>query len=214
MPSLYLLQPELENHVDLQDYNEHVIRYITIPNILLNTVLQPTENPAEDQEKDQEGQDEPSSSDEEDDDDEDDVKDRILGETASWDVEAELPADQVPTMLQKVANRSRAFVGDWSGLPSFLQGTRYDMIVTSETIYSEEALPSLVHLLLMSLQKPHGVGYVAAKTVYFGVGGGTLPFCTLLGQTTDADGNKLRFEKVFESGSAVKREILKLTWDL
>ncbi|ORY93431.1 hypothetical protein BCR43DRAFT_496925 [Syncephalastrum racemosum] len=215
LPSLYLLQPELENHVDVQDYNEHVIRYITIPNILLNTVLQPTESSAEDQAKDQEEREESSSSsDEDEDDEEDDEKDRILGETASWDVEAELPADQVPTMLQKVASRSRAFVGDWSGLPSFLQGTRYDMVVTSETIYSEEALPSLINLLLMSLQKPHGVGYVAAKTVYFGVGGGTLPFCTLLGKTTDADGNKLRSEKVFESGSAVKREILKLTWDL
>lgn len=56
--------------------------------------------------------------------------------------------------------------------------------------------------------------YVAAKTVYFGVGGGILPFCNLLAQTKDASGDKMKFEKVFESESTVKREILKVSWEL
>lgn len=58
------------------------------------------------------------------------------------------------------------------------------------------------------------ISYVAAKTVYFGVGGGILPFCQLLSKTQDADGDKMKYEKVFESASTVKREILKVTWDL
>lgn len=54
--------------------------------------------------------------------------------------------------------------------------------------------------------------YVAAKTVYFGVGGGVLPFCNLLQETKDDDGDKLVAERVFESDSTVKRELLKVSW--
>lgn len=56
--------------------------------------------------------------------------------------------------------------------------------------------------------------YVAAKTVYFGVGGGILPFCNLLSKTQDEAGDKMKYEKAFESASTVKREILKISWDL
>jgi protein-histidine N-methyltransferase len=56
--------------------------------------------------------------------------------------------------------------------------------------------------------------YVAAKTVYFGVGGGILPFCNLLSDTKDESGDKMKYEKVFESTSTVMREILKVSWDL
>jgi protein-histidine N-methyltransferase len=56
--------------------------------------------------------------------------------------------------------------------------------------------------------------YVAAKTVYFGVGGGILPFCELVNKATDEDGDKFKIEKVFESDSTVKREILKVSWAL
>jgi hypothetical protein len=55
--------------------------------------------------------------------------------------------------------------------------------------------------------------YVAAKTVYFGVGGGILPFCNLLRNSKDESGDKMKYEKVFESSSTVKREILKVSWD-
>ena len=59
------------------------------------------------------------------------------------------------------------------------------------------------------------VRYVAGKTVYFGVGGGMLPFCNSIDATKDKDGHKLKYESVFEtSGNTVKREILKVTWDL
>lgn len=37
---------------------------------------------------------------------------------------------------------------------------RYDMIVTSETIYSQEALPALIRVFQKCLQKPNGVMYV------------------------------------------------------
>ncbi|KAI9256580.1 hypothetical protein BDA99DRAFT_516823 [Phascolomyces articulosus] len=161
LPSLLLLAEDSRNQVDVQDYNDQVIRYITIPNILLNTVLtiqEPSANDTEpSEEKEQEEEESESSDDEDNEEGEDGEKDQIIGESATCDAEAELPADKLPEMLQRVTERTRAFVGDWSGLPSLVQNRKYDMIITSETIYSEEALPALVGAIQNSLQKPDGV---------------------------------------------------------
>ncbi|KAI7854482.1 hypothetical protein BDC45DRAFT_508483 [Circinella umbellata] len=158
LPSLLLLANDL-NHVDVQDYNDQVIRCITIPNILLNTVLTVQEpsaaNTEPSDEKDEEEEEESEPSDDEDDD--DDEKDQIIGDSITCDAEAELPSDKVPEMLERVAERTRAFVGDWSGLPALVQDKKYDMIITSETIYSEEALPALVGAIQKCLQKPDGI---------------------------------------------------------
>ncbi|KAI8146300.1 hypothetical protein BJV82DRAFT_705704 [Fennellomyces sp. T-0311] len=152
LPSLVLLAKDLNNQVDVQDYNDQVIRYITIPNILLNTVLTVEETSTADAQLSDEK--EESSSEEEDDDEE---KDQIIGDTATCDAEAELPAERVPDMLRRVSERTRAFVGDWSGLPALVQDRKYNVIITSETIYSQEALPALIDAIQSSLQKPDGV---------------------------------------------------------
>lgn len=215
LPSLYLLSCSETNKVDVQDYNDQVIRYITIPNILLNTVLtvqEPSANTTTEEVKEEE-----SSEEEEDSEDEEDDEDekRIEEDADTCDAEAEIPTEKIPTMLKLVSERTRAFVGDWSSLPEQLnvdQG-KYDMIVTSETIYAEHALPDLIRVFQKALKKPDGVCYVAAKTVYFGVGGGILPFCNLLSNAKDESGDKMKYEKVFESSSTVKREILKVSWD-
>lgn len=213
LPSLFLLQHDASNHVDVLDYNEQVIQYITLPNILLNTVLQvhaSTDEQPEDASSDKEEAPE-SDKDDEDEDEDDEEKDGFIGESVTCDAEAELPTEHIPDMLQRISQRTRAFVGDWSGLPA-IANCKYDMIVTSETIYSQDALLSLVQTIQKTLKKPDGVCYVAAKTVYFGVGGGVLPFCNLLQETKDEDGDKLVAERVFESDSTVKREVLKVTW--
>jgi protein-histidine N-methyltransferase len=58
--------------------------------------------------------------------------------------------------------------------------------------------------------------YVAGKTIYFGVGGGILPFCNAIDGAKDEAGHKLKHESVFETSgeNTVKREILKITWDI
>lgn len=107
---MFILQQESTACVDVQDYNEQVIQYITIPNILLNTVLSvhdPSKSQPERVEEDEE------SSEEE----EEEEKDQIIGENVTSDVEAELVPEDVPEMLRRVGLRSKAFVGDWSGLP-------------------------------------------------------------------------------------------------
>ncbi|RCI00075.1 hypothetical protein CU097_014580 [Rhizopus azygosporus] len=213
IPAIYLLTTNKTNRVDIQDYNEQVIRYVSVPNILLNCVLNVQENTAvnnEEQEKESS-----SESEEEDDDEDDDEEKRIEEDPVTCDAEAEIVADQVPAMLQQVSARTRAFFGDWSTLPEQLgvdQG-KYDLIVTTETVYAEHSLPDLIRVIQKSLRKPDGVCYVGAKTVYFGVGGGILPFCTLLSQSMDEDGDKLKYEKVYESARSIKGEILKVTWE-
>ncbi|CAO3620264.1 unnamed protein product [Cunninghamella echinulata] len=227
LPSLYLLQKEFNNQVDVQDYNDQVIRLITLPNILLNTILTPqqpvslttttvvkddnndglsTSSSITDNEKDNEN-DQYNDNEEEDDEDECEVMDEPL----TCDAEAELESDKIPDMLQQISQHSKAFIGDWSGLPNKLS-IKYDLLITSETIYAEHSLMDLIHVIQHALKKPNGVGYVAAKTVYFGVGGGILPFCELVSKSADKDGDKLKVEKVFESESTVKREILKISW--
>ncbi|KAI7891897.1 uncharacterized protein EV154DRAFT_419709 [Mucor mucedo] len=158
LPSLYLLDRSHTNRVDVQDYNDQVIRYITIPNILLNTVLtvqEPSSNVEEVVEEESSSSEEEDSEEEEDDEDEK----RIEEDVNTCDVEAEIPSDKIPAMLKLVSERTRAFVGDWSSLPEQLNvdQEKYDMIVTSETIYAEHALPDLINVFQKALKKPDGV---------------------------------------------------------
>jgi len=103
--------------------------------------------------------------------------------------------------------KCRFFAGDWNTLPEVV-GTRYDLILTSDTLYSVEALENLSQLL-PKLLAPEGMALVAAKTYYFGVGGGTDMF-------KDAIRNKTSLEvaddvESYQDGMTNVREILKVT---
>jgi protein-histidine N-methyltransferase len=84
----------------------------------------------------------------------------------------------------------------------------YDMIITSETLYTPSVIHNLYNNLLKLLSYPHGKCYVAAKTVYFGCGGGTLGFKQLIDQD-----RKLNYKAVYEVEGGVKREILLVQWN-
>lgn len=91
------------------------------------------------------------------------------------------------------------FAGDWSEVhqilpykwtnekeqnccPSLDQpvGLGYDIILMAETVYSLSALPHLYELIKKCLNRPNGVVYMAAKKHYFGVGGGSRRFLSLV----------------------------------
>lgn len=88
----------------------------------------------------------------------------------------------------------RYFAGDWSDvhcvLPHVLpednggqtvEGTfGYDIILMAETVYSISSLPSLYKLVKKCTSSPHGVVYVSAKKHYFGVGGGSRQFVSMV----------------------------------
>lgn len=107
----------------------------------------------------------------------------------------------------------RLFSGPWSGydVQEILGGTgnqSYDLILTSETIYQPSSLPSLVRLLRETTGTT-GICFVAAKLVYFGVGGGIREFEKALGEG-EAIG---KMRSVWERREGVGRSILKVEFE-
>lgn len=110
------------------------------------------------------------------------------------------------------ASRARFFAGSWDALPALLarQGLTqtYDLVLTAETIYSLEAMRSLYGAIKACLRPGSGAALVAAKSYYFGVGGGTAAFARLVA----ADGcYDCATVAVLDDGLSNKREILALT---
>lgn len=93
----------------------------------------------------------------------------------------------------------RFFHGSWScwQLPR-----AYDLVLSSETVYEPSSLPALVSLLRAS----GGRRLIAAKRVYFGVGGGIREFVHEVEKT----GGKA--DTVWETSSGVSRAILDVKW--
>uniref|UniRef100_A0A6B0V5J4 Uncharacterized protein n=1 Tax=Ixodes ricinus TaxID=34613 RepID=A0A6B0V5J4_IXORI len=104
----------------------------------------------------------------------------------------------------EVYRRCRFLAGDWSLLLEHLKEQCYDFILTSETIYSSATYQDLIRIFKKSL-KPHGLILVAAKTCYFGVGGGTRQF-----EETVASDGTFKSRVVFVTDTGVQREILEL----
>ena len=121
----------------------------------------------------------------------------------------------IPNVLLNVPSteetETRFFSGDWQSLEeNFLskeiteESDKFDLILTSETIYNQENQSKLVSIFKQFLKRD-GEVLVAAKTFYFGVGGGLRQFETLLKQ------ENLNSEIVitFDNGG-VKREIIRI----
>lgn len=144
LPGIYAMMKGAT--VDFQDYNEEVIRLLTIPNVRLNT------------------------------------------------------------SQESITERCRFFGGDWSLVEEVLagEGRRYDVILTSETIYSLDSQPRL-YSIIKRLLKPSGNIYLAAKTHYFGVGGGTRQFEDFVREKGEFS---IKPCKVISQG--VQREILRM----
>lgn len=94
--------------------------------------------------------------------------------------------------------------GAWGSQFTKLTGkSDFDLVLASETVYSLESLPSFTNVTVSAL-KPGASALVAAKQVYFGVGGGVIEFLRLL----DAEG--LHHSTVAEYGESVKRVVLEI----
>ena len=116
------------------------------------------------------------------------------------------------TLINEPANGATAkfFSGDWQSFEEkFLvkeiksEELKFDLILTSETIYNEENHRKLVSIFRNYLKKD-GEVLVAGKTFYFGVGGGMRQFENVLKQ------EKLDCSQVKTFYSGVKREIMKV----
>ncbi|RIA96594.1 hypothetical protein C1645_815287 [Glomus cerebriforme] len=173
LPGIYILTTKNPFRVDFQDYNEQVLKLVTIPNILLNTLLCPK------------------------------TEDFSNGT-------AEIDVPECVNLLDQL-KRSRFFMGDWNGLIDTInldsEQEKYDLILTSETIYNTDSLPNLYNVIKHSLKRPNGIALIAAKSIYFGVGGGVLLFRQLIEQDK-VFGIKI----IYNEKAHVKREILILSF--
>lgn len=125
LPGIYLLMRNDTTRVDFQDYNEQVLQYITIPNIILNTVVAPTSSDqvsaenattneaADDADQEDEGYDD----DDEEDDEEEHVPDEEPTDVDTADAELEIAEGQAGPMLEKIRQRTQCYLGEWKTLP-------------------------------------------------------------------------------------------------
>ena len=164
LPGIFTLLQGAE--VDFQDYNEDVIEYVTIPNVLLN------------------------------------VEQMTKGKACESDSRITL------NLLPAARKRCRFYSGDWGSVVDFINPEQvkekmYDVVLTSETIYSLDSYSKLYNFIKRHLKKPDGAALVAAKTHYFGVGGGTRTFEEMIKMDGVFD---ISVCKVYSGG--VQREIL------
>ncbi|OQR84913.1 hypothetical protein ACHHYP_20619 [Achlya hypogyna] len=83
-------------------------------------------------------------------------------------------------------NRATFYSGDWGHMSAAMtaanEDTEYDLILTAETLYTEEVTIALLETIKRHL-KPSGVALVAAKTYYFGTGGSVHHLKSLIAAT-------------------------------
>ena len=101
-------------------------------------------------------------------------------------------------------DKCKFYSGDWTTLDYVIKN-QYDIILTSETIYSQDSQLKLLTALKKLSSCSGGVVYVAAKTVYFGVGGSVDGFCQLI-----AEDGTFTVSECLRIQASVPRVILKL----
>ncbi|XP_017116653.1 histidine protein methyltransferase 1 homolog [Drosophila elegans] len=107
--------------------------------------------------------------------------------------------------LQFLDKHTSLYAGDWAHFTQLTKEVeKYDLILTSETIYNIENQQKLLETFAGRL-KPDGIILVAAKSHYFGVGGGLEQFSEKIKLE-----NVFRCENVWQADDNLKRGILQL----
>ncbi|XP_029031510.1 histidine protein methyltransferase 1 homolog [Betta splendens] len=161
--------------VHFQDYNSTVIEQLTVPNVILN--CQEDDEVAGRDDKEGRGG----------------GKTQEEGGCDKTLIEKKEVKDSDPPCKKRATDLSHHplvakcsfFSGDWSTFLALLLKTvsppKYDIILTSETIYNT-AYYAVLHDTLHELLAPGGLVYLATKSHYFGVGGGLHLFETFVEQ--------------------------------
>ena len=126
-----------------------------------------------------------------------------------------------------LVERSMFVGGDWMGLSHKLsngnlplqvsEDGRLDLILAAETTYTPESCQDTAFLMLSHLKIDVGVGLVATKRFYFGVGGGTDLFTTACKKLASDQGPFaglqlcIRTIQSYDTGNANIRDLLEVT---
>jgi len=100
----------------------------------------------------------------------------------------------------------RFYSGDWRSFNILLGAELFDLVLTADCIYNDANYDKLLDLIHRHLA-PDGKCLVAAKTYYFGVGGGT----RLLEMQMEKHQLRSRVLRTFQDGKSNIREILEVT---
>lgn len=107
--------------------------------------------------------------------------------------------------LKYLEEKTSLYSGDWSHFSDLTkESEKYDVILTSETIYNIDNQQKLLDTFASRL-KPDGIVLIAAKSYYFGVGGGLDQFVEKI-----REGNVFLSESVWHAEENLKRGILQL----
>jgi hypothetical protein len=128
--------------------------------------------------------------------------------------EFELDIDGI-LKTKKKCERIKFISGSWNDFPRFNRDAadRYDLIVSSETIYNRETYPDLLAIFRTQLSF-NGVALFACKSHYFGCSGDAISFLEYVKLNSEWNGHMLEIEPVAEFGAqgTLKRLVLKIQW--
>ena len=86
-------------------------------------------------------------------------------------------------------------------------GLKYDVIVSSDTVYNVDSIPVLLQLIRTVLNPAGGHAYISGRRYYFGVGGGTSDLRGLI-----ANEPSLQVTQVEDFNTSVGRETLDISF--
>ncbi|KAL0959360.1 hypothetical protein HGRIS_014614 [Hohenbuehelia grisea] len=247
--------PDYKFHIHLQDFNASVLELMTLPNILLNWYISPASKAyREALPADEDGA----------------ATDASASPNPTLPGELHITPELKTAFLASLRSLGisiRLFAGAWESFdldqiwaPSSSQpngsgmSPSYDLVLTSETIYRMDSLPSLISLLRRAsgaepspatakaidnagtlanlvdaqlrvdnhgdtgsagstrLSAPDHVCLVAAKVLYFGVGGGVAEFVRAVEGGADRDIGQGSVSTVWEKNGGVGRCIMRVSW--
>ncbi|OCH88386.1 hypothetical protein OBBRIDRAFT_758273 [Obba rivulosa] len=243
VPTMYLLQEllaasssePLNVQLHLQDYNDLVFRLVTIFNLLLAWYMSPASRAF------RENHDGPNSA--------PDQQDPLPPADATVPGELPISPELVEAFQGSLKQRGieiHFFCGSWDTFDLQYAGGKYNIVLTSETIYRPESLPSLITLMSQACigdaqasgdsideEKPlevlaserltisersnvHYLCLVAAKLVYFGVGGGVSEFVRAVEHPEEeaqpSGRRKPSVQHLWERKEGVKRTVMRVSW--
>lgn len=110
--------------------------------------------------------------------------------------------------LEQLTTECSFYAGDWLHFTELTKDLeKYDLILTSETIYNIENQQKLLDTFKERL-KTDGIVLVAAKSHYFGVGGGLEQFVDVI-----KSGKVFKSNEVWQAAENLKRGIIELKFE-
>ncbi|GKZ01244.1 histidine protein methyltransferase 1 [Mayamaea pseudoterrestris] len=185
LPSVYVMQLCQPQVVLLVDYNEDVLKDVTISNLVVNFCGFDSES----------------------------VLDNVVLGAGDWMQMSEQLLQLHEKQLATIDNEEEASNGNSSSSSSSCCSNnsklpvdgQFDMILAAETLYTPQAARETAYLLDQHLSAD-GTAYVSTKRYYFGVGGGTDVF----GECASKYGLQVETVHVVNTGLGNVREVLRV----